>query len=95
VTVPVLSTRSPDGHPGDRPSGVTVDPPRDGSGRDGSCRDGTGQGTNAPSNLTPLPSKGSTQDVARLDYGAYLDSMLAHLRRVHRGQVLRYYGIDA
>jgi hypothetical protein len=46
------------------------------------------------SNLTPLPSKGTTQDVARLDYAAYLDSMLAHLRRVHRGQVLRYYGLE-
>jgi hypothetical protein len=28
------------------------------------------------------------------DYTAYLDSMLAHLRRVHRGQVLRYYGLE-
>jgi hypothetical protein len=58
------------------------------------------------SSLSPLPAfTGVTDRVVTTrpnlltcsaeDYAAYLDSMLAHLRRVHRGQVLRYYGIDA
>jgi hypothetical protein len=48
-----------------------------------------------PVTTNPYCPTDNTTDQGSTSYAAYLDSMLAHLRRVHRGQVLRYYGIDA